>query len=167
MQVRPEKPEDQAAIWALNKRAFGTAAESNLITALREEARPVISLVAEKDGEILGHIMFSPVALPGQPEVRIMALAPMAVLPERQRKGIGSALVRAGVRACKELGAGAIVLVGHPEYYPRFGFRPAASFGISCEYEVSEEAFMLLELRPGYMAGVSGEVKYHAAFNKA
>ncbi len=109
--------------------------------------------------------MFSPVSLPGRPELRIMALGPMAVLPEQQRKGIGSALVRAGLRACEELGTGAIVLVGHPEYYPRFGFAPATHFNISCEYEVPEEVFMLLELQPGYLAGASGQVKYHAAFN--
>ena len=109
--------------------------------------------------------MFSPVILPTHPELEIMGLAPMAVLPKHQRKGVGSALVRAGLEACQELGFGAVVVLGHPEYYPRFGFVPAARFDIGCEYEVPEEAFMLLELQPAYVSRACGKVKYHAAFN--
>lgn len=165
MQIRAEIEADWTTIQELTESAFETSAESDLVAALREEARPVISLVAEKAGAILGHIMFSPVVLPEHSDLTIMGLAPMAVAPEHQRQGIGSALVHAGLEECKKLGFGAVVVLGHPEYYPRFGFTPAVRFGIRCEYEVPEEAFMLLELRPGYLDGAAGKVRYHAAFS--
>ncbi|MCP4203159.1 MAG: N-acetyltransferase [bacterium] len=164
MQIRAEREEDAAAIRAVNESAFETAAEADLVEALRELARPLLSLVAEADGAIVGHILFSPVTLSGHPELEIMGLAPMAVEPEHQRAGIGSALVRAGLEQCGELGFGGVVVLGHPEYYPRFGFAPAVGFGIGCQYEVPDEAFMVLELEPGYLSGVSGEVRYHPAF---
>ncbi len=94
-----------------------------------------------------------------------MGLAPMAVAPEHQRKGIGSALVRAGLEQCKQLGFAAVVVLGHPEYYPRFGFSPSSRFGINSEYEVPEEVFMAMELQPGALSGKTGRVKYHAAFS--
>jgi putative acetyltransferase len=109
--------------------------------------------------------MFSPVSLSGHPALKIMGLAPMAVAPEHQRKGIGSALVRAGLEQCKQLGFGAVVVLGHPAYYPRFGFSSSTRFGIGCEYEVPEEAFMVVELQAGFLRGTSGKVKYHAAFS--
>lgn len=96
-----------------------------------------------------------------------MGLAPMAVAPEHQRKGIGSALVRAGLDECKQLGFGAVVVLGHADYYPRFGFLSSARFGIGCEYEVPEEVFMVVELQAGFLDGASGKVKYHAAFSDA
>lgn len=108
--------------------------------------------------------MFSPVSLAGHHELKIMGLAPMAVAPEHQRKGIGSALVRAGLEQCKQLGVGAVVVVGHPEYYLRFGFLPSAGFGIDCEYEVPQEAFMVVELQRGFLSNASGKIRYHAAF---
>jgi putative acetyltransferase len=92
--------------------------------------------------------------------------APMAVAPPRQRSGIGSALVKAGLAHCKELGAVAVVVLGHPEFYPKFGFSPAARFGLKCEYDVPAEAFMAIELRAGILRGASGTVKYHAAFSQ-
>lgn len=139
-------------------------AEANLVDALREQAHPVVSLVADVAGEVVGHIMLSPVSLGGHPELRVMGLAPMAVAPAHQRKGIGSALVRAGLEQCRQLGFGAVVVLGHPSYYPRFGFLPAARFGIGSEYEASEEAFMLVEVQPGYLGNVNGTVRFHAAF---
>ncbi|MGE5172674.1 MAG: GNAT family N-acetyltransferase [Betaproteobacteria bacterium] len=164
VQIRHERELDTAGVRAVNEAAFETATEAKLVVALREQARPVISLVADDEGVIVGHIMFSPVVLEGHPELKIMGLAPMAVLPERQRKGIGSALVRAGLEECKKLGFGAVVVLGHPEYYPRFGFLPSARFCIGCEYEVPEDAFMVKELYPGYLLGATGTIKYHAAF---
>ncbi len=165
MLIREEKKEDYDAVHAVNASAFETPAEANLVDVLREQARPVVSLVAENDGTIVGHILFSPVTLSGHPSLRIMGLAPMAVLPEYQRKGVGSALVRAGLDRCRKHGFGAVVVLGHPEFYPRVGFSPSTHFGIACEYEVSEDIFMVLELQPGYLQGASGMIKYHTAFS--
>jgi putative acetyltransferase len=165
MLIRDEEEKDRTAVRALNAAAFERDAEAKLVDILRQQARPVISLIGERNRSIVGHIMFSPVVLPDHLELKIMGLAPMAVAPEHQRRGIGSALVRAGLEQCKKLSTGAVVVLGHPEYYPRFGFSPAVLFGISCEYDAPQEAFMLLELEPGYLRGVSGEVKYHSAFN--
>ena len=165
MLIRAEKEEDNAAIQAVNDSAFETSAESNLVVALREQAQPIISLVVEVGGAIVGHIMFSPVALSGHTELKIMGLAPMAVLPEYQRKGVGSALVRAGLEMCKQLGFGAVVVLGHPEYYPRYGFSPSSYFSIGCEYQVPEDVFMAMELQPGYLHEATGTIIYHAAFS--
>jgi putative acetyltransferase len=165
MHIRAEEEPDRPAVQAVIESAFEGSAEARLVAALREQAWPVVSLVAENGGAIVGHIMFSPVVLPGHPELKIMGLAPMAVAPGHQRKGIGSALVRAGLKQCKQLGAGAVVVLGHPEYYPRFGFSPSVRFGIGCEYEVPEEAFMVVELQRGFLQDASGKVKYHVAFS--
>ena len=164
MQIRAEEERDRAGIRIVNESAFETAAEANLVFALREVIDSLISLVAEDQGEIIGHIMFSPVTLTGHPELEIMGLAPMAVMPEYQRKGVGSALVRAGLEACKKLEVGAIVVLGHSGYYPRFGFVPSSRFGIHYEHEVPENLFMIKELREGYLHGSTGTIKYHEAF---
>lgn len=164
MLIRAEEQADRAAVRAVNVSAFETALEANLVDALRDQAEPLVSLVAEDDGVIVGHIMFSPVSLSGHPALHIMGLAPMAVSPARQRKGIGRALVRAGLERCTRLGIGAVVVLGHPAYYRRFGFSPSARFGVSCEYDVAEEVFMVLELHAGFLDGASGSIKYHAAF---
>ena len=161
MLIRNEEERDWAAVHALNVAAFETPAEASLVDALRQQARAIVSLVAEENG----HVMFSPVALFCHPELVIMGLAPMAVAQEHPHKGIAPALVRAGLEQCKKLGCGAVVVLGHPENYPRFGFSPSARFGISCEYEVPEEVFMLVELEPGFLHGASGKVNYHAAFS--
>jgi len=164
MLIRAEEPSDWAAIRAVNVSAFETPVEADLVDALREQARPLISLVAEDNGAIVGHIMFSPVCLSRHPDLKVMGLAPMAVAPEHQRKGIGSALVEAGLERCKQLGFVAVVVLGHPEYYPRFGFSPSRGFGIDSEYDVAEEVFMAVELHPAALDGKTGTVKYHAAF---
>jgi putative acetyltransferase len=165
MIIRPEEPADHLAIHAVNVSAFETPAEANLVEVLRKEANPVISLVAEQNSGIVGHIMFSPVSLSGNADLKIMGLGPMAVESEHQRKGIGSALVRAGLEKCKELGFGAVIVLGHSEYYPRFGFSPSVRYGISCEYDVPEDVFMVTELQPGYLKDASGIIRYHPAFN--
>ena len=150
---------------AVNATAFETPSEANLVDALREQAQPVVSLVAEENGEVIGHIMFSPVSLSGCPSLRVMGLAPMAVAPKYQKKGFGSALVRSGLEQCRQLDFDAVVVLGHPTYYPRFGFVPSSRFGIDSEYDVPEEAFMALELKPESLEGKTGRVKYHAAFS--
>src|SRR4029079_10304974 len=162
---RAEEQRDWAAVHAVNVSAFETPAEANLVDALRDQAQPLVSLIAEDNGAIVGHIMFSPVSLSGHPALRIMGLAPMAVVPEHQRKGIGSSLVRAGLEQCRQLGFGAVVVLGHPTYYPRFGFVPSTRFGMGCEYDVPEEVFMVAELDAGVLRGASGKVKYHPAFS--
>ena len=165
MLIRAEEDKDRAAVHAVKVAAFETPSEANLVDALREQAQPIVSLVAEDSGAIVGHIMFSAVSLVGHHGLKVMGLAPMAVAPKHQRKGIGSALVRAGLEQCKQLGYIAVVVLGHPEYYPRFGFSPSTRFGIGCEYEVPEDVFMVTELQPAALSGITGIVKYHAAFS--
>ena len=164
MLIRLEETKDRAAVFSVNVAAFERPSEAELVDVLREQARPVVALVAEDEGVIVGHIMFSPVSLEDHPEPKMMGLAPMAVVPDHQRKGIGSALVRAGFEQCRQLGFGAVVVLGHPDYYPRFGFLPSGRFGLCCEYEVPEEAFLVAELQPGVLRGVSGLIRYHTAF---
>jgi putative acetyltransferase len=164
VRIRAEQPGDWLAVHRVNESAFETHVEVDLVDALRQQASPIVSLVAEREGSVVGHILFSPVRLPYHPDLKIMGLAPMAVAPQHQRSGIGSALVRAGLERCKELGCGAVAVLGHPEYYPRFGFSPASRFGIGCEYDVPDDVFMMLELRPGFLERASGVIRYHDAF---
>ncbi len=165
MIIRSEEPKDYAGVYAVNLCAFETTAEANLVEALRKEATPIVSLVADDNGTVVGHIMFSPASLSGHVDLKIMGLGPLAVSPAHQNKGIGSALVRAGLERCEELGVGAAIVLGHPGYYPRFGFLPSIEYGIRSEYEVPQEAFMVLELKPGYLKEISGTIQYHPAFN--
>jgi len=164
MKIREEAASDVAAIRDVNRAAFGTDSEARLVDLLRDRAAPIVSLVAEHAGAIVAHICFSPVTLSGHDDLNLMGLAPMAVLPSEQRRGIGSALVRAGLERCADLSCAAVVVLGHPEYYPRFGFVPASRFGIGSEYEVPDDVFMVLELQPGRLRGRSGTARYHPAF---
>jgi len=162
--VRPETPADAAAIRAVNVAAFPTAAEADLVDRLRAEGALLVSLVAEDAGEVVGHVAFSPAALDACPAARIAALAPMAVVPSRQCGGVGSALARAGLDACRALGCGAAVVLGHPRYYPRFGFVPSVRFGFRSTYDVPDDVFLAQELVPGALAGATGVLRYHFAF---
>jgi putative acetyltransferase len=165
MRIRSEVPADVSAIRAVNLAAFETSADADLVDALRGQAIPLVSLVAEDGGAVVGHILFSPVTLDGHPDVQIMGLGPMAVVPACQRQGIGSALVREGLDTCKRIGANAVVVVGHATYYPRFGFAPASRFGLSCQYAVPDDVFMVVELDLGALKGVAGTVRYHRTFD--
>lgn len=162
--VRDEAAGDRAGVRRVNLSAFDTAAEADLVEALREQASPLVSLVAEAHGQIVGHIMFSPASLAGNPGLKIMGLAPMAVAPQHQHQGIGSKLVLAGLDRCRQLGCVAVVVLGHPSFYPRFGFRPASAFGIRCEYEAPDEAFMLVKLQADGLDDAAGMISYHPAF---
>ncbi len=166
MEVRSEQTGDIRSIRKVNLDAFETDAEANLVDALRNSGIDLISLVAEENGDIIGHILFSPVTIDDFPEIKIMGLGPMAVVPEWQRKGIGAKLVNKGLRTCQESGYKAVVVLGHPEYYPRFDFKPSVEFGIYSEYDVPKEVFMVKELRQGALDKVTGTVKYHEAFDE-
>ncbi len=164
MHIRPERPDDCASIHAVNVAAFETSTEADLVDALRVQANPLISLVAVDDDALLGHILFSPVTLAGDEDMAAMGLAPMAVIPAKQRQGIGSALIREGLHRCRQLGIHAVVVLGHAESCPRFGFVPASQFGLRSEYDVPDEVFMAIELEPGALQGKSGVISYHPVF---
>ena len=166
--IRPEATEDLAAIRNVNVEAFGSSVEADLIEQLRSRQAYMLSLVATDGDRVIGHILFSPVAIESEKtSFEALGLGPMAVLPAYQRKGIGSQMVRAGLEECRRLGHEIVVVLGHPDYYPRFGFIPAKPRGIECEFEVPEEAWMLLELKEGVLAGRSGVVKYQPEFSEA
>ncbi|MBI2149104.1 MAG: N-acetyltransferase [Acidobacteria bacterium] len=163
VEVREESPGDFAAVRDVNKRAFEQDQEGNIIDALRANGAALLSLVATLNGRVVGHIMYSPVSVSG--ETAGAALGPMAVLPEHQRQGIGSKLIETGNRKLQDAGCPFIIVVGHPNYYPRFGFRPASAHGIKCEWEVPDDVFMLLVLDQTKMRGVSGLAKYRHEFS--
>lgn len=164
--IRIEIAADTPAVHRVHELAFDRPAEADLVDALRAAARPYISLVAVDEEQVVGHIFFSPVTLEGEDSARtLLGLAPMAVLPEYQRRGIGSQLVRAGLEECRRIGCDAVVVLGHLEYYPRFGFVPASRKGLQCEYPVPDEVFMVAELRPNALSR-HGLVKYRPEFGR-
>lgn len=162
--IRLESAADRAPIRALNRAAFETWAEADLVDALRRDAHPFVSMVALDDDALVGQITFSPATLDSDPALRIAGLGPMAVLPARQREGIGGALVEAGLAQCRAAGFVAAVVLGHAGYYPRFGFTPASRFDLECDYDVPDEVFMALELEAGTLADRRGRIHYHPAF---
>jgi putative acetyltransferase len=166
MLIRKETSADIQAIHEINRMAFDTEAEANLVDALRSSGVHLISLVAEDSGVLIGHILFSPVSITGwDGRKRVAGLAPMAVLPEWKGQGVGSMLVEKGLSLCLSSGYDAVVVLGYPEYYRRFGFVPSVEFNLRSEYGVPDDVFMVVELIPGALKGVNGTVKYHAVFN--
>lgn len=162
MVIRERTPADDSAIRRLNDEAFGGAYESRLIEDLRAAGLVVVELIAV-DPALTGHILFSVLDVTvGATPVRALALAPMAVQPHLQRRGIGTALVRAGLDLAREGGWRAVIVVGHPDYYPRFGFSAALARPIASPF--SGEAFMALELEPDALKGDAGRVVYPPAF---
>jgi len=169
--VREEAPADRDAVRAINDAAFGQPVEGAIVDALRNGCGELLSLVAELNGEVVGHILFSPVRLEREASsageaVHGMGLAPMAVAPAWQNKGVGSMLVREGLNRMKAAGHPFVVVLGHPEFYPRFGFERASKFGVRCTWEVRDEAFMIAVLdASGQCAG--GTAYYRDEFNAA
>jgi putative acetyltransferase len=163
IEIREECPDDIAAVRDLNRRAFGQDQEGNIVDALRANGAALLSLVATVDDQVVGHIMYSPVSIGGN--VSGAALGPMAVLPERQRQGIGTKLIEAGNRKLKDVRCPFIIVVGHADYYPRFGFSPASEHGIKCEWDVPDDVFLLLVLDPPKMSGVAGVARYRHEFS--
>jgi len=167
IEIRPERPDDVAAIRDVNERAFGTSTEARLVDQLRAANKAVISLVALHGDQLVGHILFSPVTITTAPQsFRGVGLAPMSVLPEFQNQEIGSRLVRDGLVACRDAGYDVVVVLGHVGYYPRFGFARAQDYGLENEYDAAD-AFMVLELRKGALEGVGGLVKFAPEFREA
>ena len=164
--VRPETTADHAAIREVNRQAFGQADEARLVDALRDGGYVRLSLVAEQEGRVVGHILFSalPIVTP-QGEVEALALAPMAVIPSHQRRGIGSTLVRDGLRACRDAGHRIVVVLGHPDFYTRIGFSSKLAERLRSPF--SGPAFMAVELVSGALMDVECEVRYPPPFGAA
>jgi len=166
--VREELPEDVNAIRLVNTQAFGRTEETDVIDKLRQDCSDLLSLVAVRQNEVVGRILFSPAVVESEDgTTRGMGLAPMAVRPDSQRQGIGSELIRAGVAALKQRRCPFIIVLGHPEYYPRFGFEPASRYGIRSEWQVRDEAFMILILDESLAHKISGVAKYRPEFAEA
>jgi putative acetyltransferase len=161
--IRPETTADHPAVREVNRLAFGGEDEARLVDALRDGGYARTSLVAEMDGHVVGHVLFSdlPIISPGG-LVEALSLAPLAVAPSHQRRGIGSVLVREGLRACRDAGYKIVVVLGHPEFYPRFGFSAVLAERLKSPF--SGPAFMTVELVPGALGGVTGEVRYPPPF---
>jgi putative acetyltransferase len=165
VRVREELPEDIDAIRSVNTRAFGQTQEADLVDKLRRDCSDLLSLVAMRQNEIVGHILFSPVIVESESRtIQGMGLAPLAVSPQYQRQGIGSELIRAGIAELKSRRCPFVIVLGHPQYYPRFGFEPASRFGIRSEWQVPDEAFMILILNESKTQGISGVAKYRLEF---
>jgi len=165
MRIRPETETDHAGVRQVHLEAFGGAEEADLVDRLRDAGADKVALVAEVSGVIAGQVLFSPVTVESSPDdSAALGLAPLGVLPAHQRQGIGSALTHAGLAACRDLGCGAVFVLGHPEYYPRFGFQPASDHGLWFANLGFRPAFMALELKPEALAHLSGSVSYHPEF---
>ena len=161
--IRSEIPSDNLMIRQVNEAAFGGLEEANLVDALRADGNVLLSLVAERDREVVGHVLFSRMAIEtASCKVDAVALAPMAVLPEYQRQGIGRRLIPHSLDVLRSHGEQIVIVVGHPEYYPRFGF--STELTRLLESPFPPEPFMALELRPGALDGVRGRVRYPRAF---
>ncbi len=177
MMIREETAVDRPAIHQINVAAFEQVGEAELVDKLRQRGAITVSLVAVVEGQVVGHVLFTPVEILPEKvqgtgerathqEWTAVALGPVAVLPNYQNQGIGDQLIRAGSAACLERGEDVVAVLGHPNYYPRFGFVPSVRFGIKSEYDVPDDVFMIAELREGALAGRAGVVKYQAEFNE-
>lgn len=170
IRVRREQPADQEALRTIIRRAFENESEVKLVDALRKTTPPeaFISIVVTDEHDLpIGHALFTPITIEAAnpPQTTpAMALAPVAVLPEHQKLGAGTAAINAGLLACRAAGHALVVVVGHPQYYPRFGFQPARACNLEAPFPVGDEAFMVLALAPNALDGVRGLVTYPAPF---
>ena len=163
--IREEKLVDADAIREVNDKAFGQSQEGRLVDLIRTNNATTLSLVAVVDDRVVGHILFSPVKLETNDRVlEGSGLGPMSVLPEFQRMGIGSKLINEGISRLRTTASPFIVVLGHPDYYPRFGFVPASRYHVSCEWEVPDEVFMILPLNTSALSGVTGLARYREEF---
>jgi putative acetyltransferase len=158
-----ESHEDRGAIRLINETAFGDPDEADLVDRLRDEGVVLVSMIAELERRVVGHILFSRMWIDTiSGAVSAVALAPMAVLPEQQRQGVGAQLIRHGLNWLRNEGEQIVIVVGHPEYYPRFGFSSEKARSLASPFP--PEAFMALELVPHALEGIRGKVRYPAAF---
>ncbi|MBW8326791.1 MAG: N-acetyltransferase [Prolixibacteraceae bacterium] len=173
--IRKEIPKDHNWVIELTAKAFETMPfsegdEDKLVARLRNAPGfiPELSLVAELDGLIVGHILFTPLVIDnGQQQFESLVLGPVSVLPEFQKQGIGGKLIRTGHQKAVELGFRSVILIGHPEYYPRFGYKPSSTWGIKTHYELpSDDVFMAVELTDGALKNVSGMVIFPPEFGE-
>ena len=164
--IRTETSNDYKTIFEVNEMAFNQNDESRIIERIRKSKNflPELSLVAEENGEIVGHILFSKIIIKGKQEFDTLALAPMAVIPGKQRQGIGKALVWTGLERAVELGFDSVIVLGHHDYYPKFGFEKASKWSIYCPFNVPDEAFMAIELIEGALKNKTGTVQYPEEF---
>jgi len=168
IEIRTEKPQDLQTVREVNLKAFGQPQEADVVDKLRRECAEMLSLVAVVEGHVVGHLLFSPATLEGKDDtVQGMGLAPVAVLPEYQRQGIGSALIRAGLERLKSTPCPFVIVLGHADYYRRFDFETASRYGIRSEWDVPEEAFMILILAEAAMQRMSGVARYRPEFAEA
>ncbi len=159
--IRPENPSDVQAIRAVHVASFSTAAEGQLVDALRAAGHLSISLVGVEEKEVVGHVAFSPVSVSGV--IDGIGLAPVAVRPKFRCRGIAERLIRAGLTECKKIDRGFVVVLGDPRYYRRFGFSPATRWGLKDEYG-GGEAFQAIEIRAGSIPSGGGVVHYVSEF---
>jgi putative acetyltransferase len=166
MEIRRQLPGDDEAVFVVNERAFGRPAEAELVGQLTKNGHAELSFVAVISGRVVGHILFSTISIAanGGRTVDGLALAPLAVLPEWQGKGVGSALTEHALAEIRRTGCPFVAVLGHPGYYPRFGFERASKFGIGCQWEVRDEVWMAMILDPSSMAGISGTARYLPEF---
>ena len=164
--IRKERPGDEAQIYEVNFQAFKRKQEAEVVDTLRKFCPEGVSLVAEEDGKLMGHILFTSTIIESEGKNVIgTGLAPMAVLPDYQRRGIGSALVRAGLEEMRKRGEPFVIVVGHPGFYPKFGFERASKYGIRCEYDqVPDEAFMIVVYDEEKIKGINGVAKERPEF---
>ncbi len=167
MEIRQEKETDIQGIYELNCNAFETSEEAKIVNALRKSGQIILSLVAIENEQIIGHVAFSPMAFgEDRSNYNVVALAPMAVDPERQKSGIGTQLINTAKKILKEKGVVGILLIGHPDYYPRFGFKPVHSaFGFESEFDVPDNVFLGFELVEGKLGRINKKAYFRKEFS--
>ena len=167
MNIRSETIQDYAAIAEVNRLAFGQENEAKLVEEIRNSERyiPELSLIAEVEAVVVGHILFSYIDLVGEETLQVLALAPMAVIPSFQRQGIGSALVEAGLKIANAREEAMAIVLGHPQFYNRFGFEPSVNYGIESPFPVPNDVFMVKPLQ-SYQENYKGKVIYPPAFER-
>lgn len=166
--LRPEQPNDYEGITRVNDLSFQRKAEGKLVVELRKskDFDPNLSIIAESNGEIIGHILFTPVSIELKNRTaHSLTLAPMSILPDFQKRSIGKLLVVFGLQAAKDAGHQSVVVLGHPSYYPKFGFKKASNWNIKSPFPAPDDAFMAIELMPGSLEGIEGKVVFPSAFD--